>query len=64
MPIPFSARVTLLVAAALNAVLCGALEKWAPLARLVTAISKHFKARRRRAVREGKLYKAVEGGMR
>lgn len=64
MPIPLSARFALLIAALLNAVLCLALERWAPLAALVTYISKYAKTRRRRAVRDGKLYKAVEGGMR
>jgi cation-transporting ATPase 13A3/4/5 len=63
-PLPPSSRVTLLVAAALNAVLCGALERWAPLARIITSISRQFKTGKRRGVREGKLYKAVEGGMR
>lgn len=64
MPLPFSARFTLLVAAMLNAALCMALERWAPLAKIVAAISRRIRLRKRRALREGKLYKAVEGGMR
>lgn len=64
MPIPMDARLTILVAAALNAVLCDALERWSPLVIAVTYVSKLLKARRKRAFREGKLYKAVEGGMR
>lgn len=63
MPIPVMARLTLLLAAVVNALLCGALERWAPLAVIVSHISRHVGSRRKRWVREGKLYKAVEGGM-
>lgn len=63
-PIPLNARFSILFAALLNAVLCGALERWAPLAAAVTYVSRLIKTRRKRIVREGKLYKAVEGGMR
>lgn len=64
MPIPIDARLTILFAAALNAVLCLALERWSPLAVVVSYVSRILKTRRKRAIREGKLYKTVEGGMR
>ncbi|KAF8313138.1 Ca-transporting ATPase [Clavulina sp. PMI_390] len=64
MPIPMSARMVLLLAAGINAILCAGLERWSPLLIVVTQVSRFFKMRRRRAVKEGKLYKAVEGGMR
>lgn len=63
MPIPAMARFTLLLAAVFNALLCAALERWAPLAIVASRISGHLDAQGKRSVREGKLYKAVEGGM-
>lgn len=65
MSIPSSARMTLLGAVILNAVLSLALEKWAPLATMVSWVARELKGRRKRSiVKDGKLYKAVEGGMR
>jgi len=62
--IPLSARLTLLGAVVANALLCSALERWEPLAKIITWVTTRVKNRPRRSVRDGKLYKAVEGGMR
>lgn len=64
MPIPFPARITILVAVVVNTALCSAFERWAPLAKLAEWASSQARGRRKRVVRDGKLYKAVEGGMR
>lgn len=61
--IPIMARFTLLLAAAVNALLCDALERWSLLALVVSHISSYVGGRKKRSVRDGKLYSAVEGGM-
>ena len=63
MTIPIMARFTILLAAAVNALFCGALEHWSLLALVVSYISNYVGGRRKRSVRDGKLYSAVEGGM-
>jgi len=64
MPLPTSARRTLLLVAAINVVSSVVFEKWGSgvVARIVGRLSLLRKGRRR--VRDGKAYKAVEGGMR
>ncbi len=62
MDIPFSGRVTLVVAVVVNIVLSVAFERWgAPaIAQLIDYLSN---LRRRHRVRDGKTYKAIEGAM-
>ncbi|KAF8893975.1 hypothetical protein BD779DRAFT_1504591 [Infundibulicybe gibba] len=60
MPLPVGARVTLLVAAVLNVILSMAFEEWG--AQSVATFVGEITRWRRRAL-EGKVYKAVEGGM-
>jgi len=66
MPLPIHARTVLLFGAAANAVLCTVFEQWgarvlAVAVGQVNRISHHWCMSRRS---EGKVYKAVEGGMR
>jgi cation-transporting ATPase 13A2 len=64
MVLPFSARMSLLFAVILNVALSMAFEEWGTqvVAQIIGAL---FGLRRdRRRSREGKVYKAVEGGMR
>ncbi|KAJ6594005.1 Ca-transporting ATPase [Mycena capillaripes] len=65
MPLPIHGRAVLLFGAAVNAVLCMGFEQWgagilAVVAGRMAKTSHHWWGRRRR---EGKVYKAVEGGM-
>ncbi|KAF8326561.1 uncharacterized protein EI90DRAFT_3069674 [Cantharellus anzutake] len=62
MLIPLPARIAILIAVVTNTGLCSAFESWAPLAKLVAWASSQTRNRRKRAIRDGKLYKAVEGG--
>lgn len=64
MILPFSARMSLFFAAIFNVALSMAFEEWGThiVSQLIGAL---FRLRRgRRRIREGKAYKAVEGGMR
>ncbi|KAF9519133.1 hypothetical protein BS47DRAFT_1375107 [Hydnum rufescens UP504] len=61
--IPLSARLTLLGGVVTNALLCGAMERWEPLAKVVVWVGASVNGRPRRAFRDGRLYKAVESGM-
>ncbi|KII92069.1 hypothetical protein PLICRDRAFT_103455 [Plicaturopsis crispa FD-325 SS-3] len=65
MPLPFSARVTFLTAAVINVVLSMAFEQWGAqaAAQLVGGLLR-LRRQDRRRVRDGKAYKAIEGGMR
>ncbi|KAG8214021.1 hypothetical protein J3R82DRAFT_10776 [Butyriboletus roseoflavus] len=64
MPIPFSARAMLAAFVLVNVVVSLAFEEWATqlIAKLIGALMKLQQEKRR--YREGKAYKAVEGGMR
>lgn len=64
MTIPFPARLSLLFAAVVNVLLSVAFEEWGTqvVAQVIGAVI-HLRRGRRRT-REGKAYKAVEGGMR
>jgi len=64
MPLPIHGRTVLLFGAVLNAVLCMSFEQWgagtvAVVAGRVAKITHRWRGRRR----DGKVYKAVEGGM-
>lgn len=59
MPLPASAKQTLLVAAVLNAAMCFGFERWNPLAGALEVLSRGQQKR----VRGGLEYRAVEGGM-
>ena len=63
MHLPLAARATLLLAVAVNVVTSMAFESYGTqvVSRLFGLI---FELRRQHRVREGKIYKAVEGGMR
>jgi cation-transporting ATPase 13A3/4/5 len=62
--VPFSARMSLLFAAIFNVALSLAFEEWGTQV-VAQVIGVLFRLRRgRRRIREGKAYKAVEGGMR
>ncbi|KAI0666684.1 Ca-transporting ATPase [Trametes maxima] len=63
MALPVSARATLLLAAVMNVLASLAFEHWGAQA-VARVIGFVFELRRHHRVREGKLYKAVEGGMR
>lgn len=64
MNLPFSARSTLLLAVAVNVLLSTIFEKWGTQV-VAGALGLLFELRRsRRRERDGKTYKAVEGGMR
>lgn len=63
-PLPFSARITILLAAIINVALSMAFEQWGARA-VAQVIGLLLNLRRGRLrFREGKAYKAVEGGMR
>lgn len=62
MPVPFTARVALLWAVAINVLFSVAYERWGVHA--VSHIVGLFVHDRRRRTRDGKTYKAVEGGPR
>jgi len=64
MILPFPARMSLLFAAMFNVALSMAFEEWGTqvVAQLIGTIQRLRRGRRR--TREGKAYKAVEGGMR
>lgn len=63
MALPISARATLLLAVVMNVLASMAFEHWGT--RVVAhVIGLFFDLRRQHRVRDGKLYKAVEGGMR
>ncbi|KIO18837.1 hypothetical protein M407DRAFT_31518 [Tulasnella calospora MUT 4182] len=64
MDIPTSAKATLIFAVVLNVVISSWVEKWELLAQVVTFIYRRWRSKRPRRVRDGKLYKAVEGAMR
>jgi cation-transporting P-type ATPase 13A2 len=61
--IPLSGRLVLLGGVVANALLCGAMERWEPLAKVVMWVGASVKGRPRRAFRDGRLYKVVESGM-
>ncbi|KDQ21478.1 hypothetical protein BOTBODRAFT_25926 [Botryobasidium botryosum FD-172 SS1] len=61
--LPYSAKLTLLTGVVLNVLACVAFERWAIVAKVVIFVSKRWRGRRRR-VKAGKTYEAVEGGMR
>lgn len=63
MPLPSSARLTLLFAVILNVGVSMAYERWGAQT-VASLIGSLMKARRRWRTRDGKTYKAVEGGMR
>lgn len=61
MPLPLDARTILLLASGINVVASLVFERWGA-ERVAVAIGKlHWRGHRR--LREGKAYKAVEGGM-
>ncbi|TFK54011.1 hypothetical protein OE88DRAFT_1624988 [Heliocybe sulcata] len=64
MTLPFSARITLLIAVVVNIAVSMAFEQWGTqvVVQAVGAVMQLFGGRRR--IREGKIYKAVEGGLR
>jgi len=64
MILPFSARTSLLFAVIFNIALSMAFEEWGTqvVAQAIGALFRLYRGRRR--FREGKVYKAVEGGMR
>ncbi len=65
MPLPLRARTALLLAAGLNVVLSLAFEEWGTrVVALVFGWLLELRRGGKRRVREGKAYKAVEGGMR
>lgn len=63
MPIPLPSKLTLFAVVVGNAVLSTALERWAPVGKVVTFVSKKWKAHSRHRRRGGNPYKAVESGM-
>lgn len=63
MELPESAKLTLFIAVILNAVLCLLLERLALLARIVGAVSRRTKKRRRTVRENGKVYKAIQANM-
>lgn len=63
MQIPASAKATLLGVVVLNVLASSLLERTELLNQIVTGIYKQLKSKRSRRVRDGKLYKAVEGAM-
>ena len=64
MALPVSARMTLLAAVAVNVVASVVYDDWGAqnIAKVIGVWQKWYGGRRR--IREGKAYKAVEGGMR
>jgi cation-transporting P-type ATPase 13A2 len=65
MDLPWDARWTILVTVIVNIFACLGFERWGAqwIAAAISRFS-HWRSRGRRRVREGKMYKAVEGGMR
>lgn len=63
MPLPFSARWILLVAVVVNVLISMAYERWGAHS-VALLIGSAMRMRRRWRTRDGKTYKAVEGGMR
>ncbi len=63
MPLPGSARATLLLAVVVNVLTSMAFEHYGAPA-VSHVIGKVVELRRRQRVRDGKIYKTVEGGMR
>lgn len=63
MDIDTSAKLTLLFVVVLNVVASSLLERWELVAKVVDWVRKRLRSRRPRRVRDGKLYKAVEGAM-
>ncbi|KAH9894751.1 Ca-transporting ATPase [Cubamyces lactineus] len=63
MALPISARATLLLAVVMNVLASMAFEHWGTQV-VAHVIGLFFDLRRQHRVRDGKLYKAVEGGMR
>ncbi|OSC97098.1 Ca-transporting ATPase [Trametes coccinea BRFM310] len=63
MALPLSARGTLLLAVVMNVLASMAFEQWGTQV-VARVIGLFFELRRHHRVRDGKLYKAVEGGMR
>lgn len=62
MAIPFSGRTTLLLAAVINVALSMAYEQWG--AQIVSqAVGSIMRVHRNFRIREGKTYKAIEGGI-
>lgn len=61
MPIPFSARASLVAIVVVNIVVSLAFEEWGT--RLIANLMEKLQEERRR-YRDGKAYKALEGGMR
>ncbi|KAG8905466.1 hypothetical protein FRB99_008907 [Tulasnella sp. 403] len=64
MPLEAGARGTLLFVVVCNVVMSVMLEKWEPVAQLVSWVHRRWRSRRPKRIRDGKLYKAVEGAMR
>ena len=63
MPLPYSARWTLLLAVVINVAISMAYERWGAQ-NVAVLIGSAMRMRRRWRTRDGKTYKAVEGGMR
>lgn len=63
MEIPASAKATLLLVVALNVVVSSFAEKWEVLSQVITFFQRRWRSKRPRRIRDGKLYKAVEGAM-
>ena len=63
MPLPYSARWTLLIAVVINVAISMAYERWGAQ-NIAVLIGSAMRMRRRWRTRDGKTYKAVEGGMR
>ena len=63
MPLPYSARWTLLLAVVINVAISMAYERWGAQ-NVAVLIGAAMRMRRRWRTRDGKTYKAVEGGMR
>ncbi|KAG8690555.1 hypothetical protein FRC08_010493, partial [Ceratobasidium sp. 394] len=59
MPIPYSAKMTLFIAAVANAAVCFAFERWNPIAGALEVLS----SGRKRRSKGGLEYRAIEGGM-
>ncbi|KAG9018165.1 hypothetical protein FRB90_012009 [Tulasnella sp. 427] len=64
MEIPASAKATLLFVVVLNVVVSSFVEKWELLSQVITFFQKRWRSKRPKRIRDGKLYKAVEGAMR
>lgn len=62
-PLPFTARTSILAMVIVNIVLSMAFEQWATQA-IARAVGYIMEFRHNKRVKNGKMYKAVEGGMR